>query len=208
MDATRSQGSSEVRSRVWTWGSLAVVAALVFVYIAIVGPSRSSRGTTGAAVGRKLQYLELQPLTDDAKWVSLRDLAGQVAVVNYWGTWCGPCRAEFPDIVKLAAQFAERDGFRFLAVSCGEGADTELGELRSETLAFLKAREVTLPMYADQHASSRRELMRMLEPEGFGYPTTLVIDRQGTIRGMWQGPINLSEARALVQQLLDEPKTS
>ena len=111
MDATHSPGVSEGRSRAWTWTSLAVLAALVFAYLALVGRGRTSSGTQGPAIGRKLPYLELQPLTGDSKWTSLRDLAGHVTVVNYWGTWCAPCRLEFPHIVELALKFGDRDDF-------------------------------------------------------------------------------------------------
>jgi cytochrome c biogenesis protein CcmG, thiol:disulfide interchange protein DsbE len=207
MDATHSPGVSEGRSRAWTWTSLAVVAALVFAYLALVGRGRTSPGTQGPAIGRKLPYLELQPLTGDAQWVSLRDLAGHVTVVNYWGTWCPPCRAEFPHIVELASKFGDQKDFRLLAVSCGsEGADAKLDALRDETQVFLKSNDVTLPTYADQHAASRRELARFLQLD-FGYPTTLILDRQGIIRGFWEGYMSGTEVEMtdLVQQLLNEP---
>lgn len=187
---------------------MAVLAALVFAYLALVGRGRTSLGTQGPAIGRKLPYLELQPLTGDAQWVSLRDLAGHVTVVNYWGTWCPPCRTEFPHIVELASHFADRKDFKLLAVSCGsEGSDAELDVLRDETQAFLKSKNVTLPTYADQHAASRRELARYLKLDSFAYPSTLILDRQGTIRGFWEGYASGSELemRDLVQQLLDEP---
>jgi cytochrome c biogenesis protein CcmG, thiol:disulfide interchange protein DsbE len=207
MDATHSPGVFQGRSRAWTWTSLAVVAALVFAYLALVGRVRTSPGTQGPAIGRKLSYLELQPLTGDAQWVSLRDLASHVTVVNYWGTWCPPCRAEFPHIVELASQFAGHNDFKLLAVSCGsEGSDAQLDELRGETEAFLKSKGVTLPTYADQHAASRRELARFLQLD-FGYPTTLILDRQGIIRGFWEGYSSGTEVEMtdLVQQLLNEP---
>ncbi|HEV3137091.1 MAG TPA: TlpA disulfide reductase family protein [Pirellulales bacterium] len=207
MDATYSPGASEGRSRAWTWTSLAVLAAIVFAYLALVGRGRTASGTQGPAIGRKLSYLELQPLTGDASWISLRDLAGHVTLVNYWGTWCPPCRAEFPHIVELTSKFAGQHDFRLLAVSCGgEGSDDTLDELREETQAFLKSKNVTLPTYADQHAASRRELARSLQLE-FGYPTSLILDRQGIIRGFWEGYISGSEVEMsdLVQQLLNEP---
>jgi cytochrome c biogenesis protein CcmG, thiol:disulfide interchange protein DsbE len=208
MDATHSPGGSEGRSRAWTWTSLAVLAALVFAYLALVGRGRTASGTQGPAIGRKVSYLELQPLTGDGSWVSLRDLAGHVTVVNYWGTWCPPCRAEFPHIVELASKFAGQNDFRLLAVSSGaEGSDDTLDELRDETQAFLKSKNVTLPTYADQHAASRRELARSLQLDGFGYPTTLILDRQAIIRGFWVGYSSGTEVEMqdLVQQLLDEP---
>jgi hypothetical protein len=107
----------------------------------------------------------------------------------------------------LTSKFAGQHDFRLLAVSCGgEGSDDTLDELREETQAFLKSKNVTLPTYADQHAASRRELARSLQLE-FGYPTSLILDRQGIIRGFWEGYISGSEVEMsdLVQQLLNEP---
>ncbi len=208
MNATDSQSASQGRRRPWTLISLALLAAVVLVYLVVIGGLRlRPQGTQGPAIGRRLPYLQLEPLTGDSQSVSLDDLRGRVTLVNFWGTWCPPCRLEFPEIVELAARFGKQDDFRLYAVSCGQGNDEGLDTLHSETLEFLDASKVTLPTYADQNAASRRALDIALDLGGFAYPTTLVLDRQGTIRGFWVGYGSRSarEMAALIQELLQAP---
>ena len=147
-------------------------------------------GTEGPSIGRRLPYLRLEGLTGDSKGVSLDDLTGRVTVVNYWGTWCPPCIREFPQIVELAARFGKHADFRLYAVSCGDsGSDAELIKLGQETRQFLKSNMFDLPTYADQNAASRRAMTMALDLDGGGlaYPTTIILDRNATVRGMWQG---------------------
>ncbi len=208
MNATDSQSASQGRRHAWPWLALALLAAVVLVYLTIVGgPGRQPEGTQGPAIGRRLPYLQLEPLTGDSQPVSLDDLRGRVTLVNFWGTWCPPCRLEFPEIVELAARFGKQDDFWLYAVSCGQGDDERLDTLRSETLEFLAASKTTLSTYADQNAASRRAMTLALDLDGFAYPTTLVLDRQGTIRGFWvgYGSRTAREMAALIQELLQAP---
>jgi thiol-disulfide isomerase/thioredoxin len=189
------------------WITLALLAAGVFIYVLLVTtPGSGPAGTEGPAIGRRLEYLQLEDLAGGGGQVSLDDLANRVTLVNYWGTWCPPCLREFPDIVELRDRFAEREDFRLYAVSCGPGSDPTLGELREQTEAFLESRRVALPTYADQNGASRQAMVASLGLSGMAYPTTLVLDRQGTIRGFWQGyhPSAAREMSDLIERLLDQ----
>ena len=207
MNATNPQPASQAGSQIWTW--IALAAAAVFVYLVLVPrPAGESLGTKGPAIGRKLPYLQLEPLTGEAAAVTLDDLKDHVTLVNYWGTWCPPCRQEFPHIVDLAHEFADQKIFKLYAVSCGgEGNDEDLTNLRSETMAFLAARSASLSTYADQNSESRRSMAVGLGLEDFGYPTTLVLDQQGVIRGFWVGytPGTEREMKMLIEELLRKP---
>ncbi len=178
--------------------------ALAYLWL-VTGPSGEPGGTTGPAIGRRLEYLRLEGLTGDASRVSLDDLAGRVTLLNYWGTWCLPCIREFPQIVNVARQFTGRDDFRLYAVSCGQENDPELAELRELTAAFLQSRGAPFPAYADQDGASRQAMVVSLGVE-MAYPTTLVLDRKGVIRGFWQGylPRAGDEMSDLIGKLLAE----
>lgn len=191
------------------WITLALVAAGVLVYVLLVTtPADGPSGTKGPAIGRRLGYLHLEGLTGGAQNVSLDDLEGRVTLVNYWGTWCLPCLREFPDIVELRDRFSGHDDFRLYAVSCGEGNDHSLGELRAETETFLSSRQVTMPTYADANGASRQAMVLVLGLGEMAYPTTLVLDRQGVIRGFWRGYDRgaAREMSDLIEQLLDLKK--
>ena len=62
--------------------------------------------------------LQLQNL--EGKWVRLSDFKGKVVVLNFWATWCWPCREEIPDLVSLQKEYAAR-GLVVLGVSMDEG---------------------------------------------------------------------------------------
>jgi len=141
-----------------------------------------------AAVGKVLQNLQLQPLTGDAKPLGLSDLQGKVTLINYWGFWCPPCRVEFPHLVEIAGDFQNEKDFQFVSVSTSNnpepGDETEIAEVTTE---FLKTQGATFPTYCDPWHKSRTFLGETLGMEGFGYPTTVLIDRQGAIAGFWTG---------------------
>lgn len=212
MDATEgSKGSWEGRggearpARFWI--SLALLAAAIFLYVLLMtNRTREPQGTTGPAIGRSLGYLQLEGLTGDDGPRALVDLKGRVTLVNFWGTWCPPCIRELPQIVEISQRFSDRKDFQLLAVSCGEGNDADLHELLAQTEAFLKSREVTLPTYADQNGATRQAMSLLLNVP-MAYPTTLVLDRDGVIRGFWQGydPQAGAEMSRLVEQLLVKP---
>ena len=184
------------------WMLLAILIAVGAVLFAFRSPLRNS-ASTSAMVGTKLTTLQLEPLTGDAKAVTLDDLRGQVALVNIWGTWCPPCRAEFPHIVELAKHYQDTQGFQLLAVSSGGGndGDGEIADLKTDTEEFLRAEGATIPTYVDRNGVTRAAI-----PEFGGYPTTLLLDRQGVIRGYWQGyePGAEHEMRKQIDELLAE----
>ncbi len=204
MDATNPPPGQARPARFWI--SLALLSAVVLVYVVLMNQRGGEpTGTTGPAIGRRLSYLRLEPLTGDPAPVTLDDLNGRVTLINFWGTWCPPCIRELPDIVDLGQRFADREAFRLYAVSCGPENDPQIDELREPTLTFLSAREMTLPTYADPQAATRSAMSVKLDIP-IAYPTTLVLDREGIVRGCWQG----YDARAagdmekLIEQLLSD----
>jgi thiol-disulfide isomerase/thioredoxin len=209
-DATDAQGQLKSRP-VRFWITLSLLAAGLFVYVVLVTtPTPAPSGTEGPAIGRRLASLRLQALSGEARGVSLDDLQDRVTLINFWGTWCPPCLREFPEIVELGLRFAPREDFRLYAVSCGERDDPTLDGLREQTADFLQSRQITMPIYADQNADTRRAMMLTLGLDDLVYPTTLVLDRQGVIRGFWQGYHHgaASEMSELVERLLAEPTKS
>jgi cytochrome c biogenesis protein CcmG, thiol:disulfide interchange protein DsbE len=202
MDATHEQQPDRGSPRVGFWLTLAVLAAGVFVFVLLVTGRGPAPGTEGPAIGRHLMLLNLEPLTGIARPVTLEDLKGHVTLLNFWGTWCPPCVREFPELIELNERFAGESHFKLYLVSC-EGSGEDRSELESETLAFLRSRNVKVPTYADPQSVTRRGLVTTLGVE-LGYPTTLVLDRGGAIRGFWQGysPGAVREMTELIERLL------
>ncbi len=161
--------------------------ALVTIKYSPFNPDRVPIGVHHPGVGKQLEMISLTPLQGDGGILDQSKLLGKVVLINFWGTWCPPCRAEFPEIVALVRKFAHDSRFRFLSVSCAApGADDDLEALRQSTQAFLSEQDASdVLIYADPDYLTRREVDRVA---GFSvYPTTILLDENGVIRAVWQG---------------------
>lgn len=181
-------GGSSQSSSLLVWAALAVIAVGVLVYLVLV-PRKTvaTIGISHPAVGKKLTVLQLEPLTGDGQPVTLDAVRGKVVMINYWGTWCPPCRVEFPHLVELERRLRSRGEFQFVSVSCGTGLKENLPVLESNTSAFLHQNGADFPTYADPDGTSRLGLVDNAQLDGFAYPTTVLLDGTGTIRALWIG---------------------
>ncbi len=159
-----------------------------------------------AGVGQPLPMLELQPLTGTTEGVSLQSLHGKVALVNYWGPWCGFCVQEFPHLVELWDKNRGNPEFAFVSVSSGGKMDEEVDKLREETQAFFKSRQAAFPTYVDPEGANRQILTSVADMVQFGYPTTFLLDRNGVIRALWIGyePGYTNQMEQVLSQVLAE----
>jgi peroxiredoxin len=126
-----------------------------------------------------------------AQTIRLSAYAGQVVLLNFWATWCPPCRTEMPGIQRLYTRFKER-GFVVLAVSvdtAGEGTVT----------SFATEQGLTFPIALDAAMTvATRYSVR-------GLPSTVLLDRRGRIRASVVGPRewDTPAAYAAIETLLD-----
>lgn len=121
-------------------------------------------------------------------WVRLSDYRGRPLIVNFWATWCPPCRREMPSMQRAWEQLRE-EGIGFIAVNVGEEADT--------VARFAEQYGVELPLPIDP--SSRVVQSWPVR----GLPTTFVVDPQGRLaysaagEREWDDPALLDQVRAL-----------
>ena len=117
---------------------------------------------------------------------------GEVVVVNLWATWCEPCRAETPSLVRLSHEFAGR-GLHVVGVSLDVG-----GESVERVRRFAATYQVDYPL-------ARADPLSQLDQAVEGLPTTLLFDREGRLAMTYVGAVREREFRRQVEVLLQEP---
>jgi peroxiredoxin len=110
------------------------------------------------------------------KKVELKHFKGKVVFLNFWATWCGPCKEEMPSMEALHNRFKEKD-FVFLAVSVDYEGTKPVKE-------FIEKQRYTFPVLLDPKC----ETLGPFEVKAI--PTTLLIDKKGLIIGKAIGPID------------------
>lgn len=138
-------------------------------------------------IGRALPQLDLQPLLEGTPPISREQLLGKVTVLHFWGTWCPPCKEEFPEFTKLADRFADNPAVTIVSVSCSGGPEYDLQALHDKTVDFMSAYGATMPTYSDPAAMTRQQIALILPNGSMGYPTTLLVDREGKIFKLLNG---------------------
>ncbi len=131
----------------------------------------------------------------DGEEIALEALKGKVVIVDFWGTWCPPCRAEIPAFIKLQETYGD-DGFQMIGLNYERAPSDEA-----------KAKLVT--DYASENGINYPcllgdEALQDQVPEFRGYPTTLFIDRSGSVRHMAVGQHPYEYLEAIVSELLNE----
>lgn len=136
---------------------------VAFVAVACTGPG--SAVPQGINEGTRARNFTLK--TIDGGKASLSDYRGNVVLVNFWATWCAPCRAEIPDL-EAASQTHKDEGFVVLGINVEES--------QQAVEAFVAEMGMTYPVLLDEHGQV------MSEYRSQGLPMSLLLDKEGVIQ--------------------------
>ncbi|WP_328873071.1 TlpA family protein disulfide reductase [Streptomyces sp. NBC_00287] len=182
----------------------AVVTALLLSACTSGGKSGGS-GDTGFVMGEdgiatvKLGERDAAPDlsgdTVDGKQLDVSSYGGKVVVLNVWGSWCAPCRAEAPSFEKVY-QDLKPDGVQFVGINTRDPK-------AASALAFEKEQGVTYPSLYDPTGKLMLRFEKgTLNPQAI--PSTLVIDREGNIAARSLAPLSEEKLRKMIAPVLAE----
>lgn len=174
------------KRQVWLATALAAVVVLVFVGVWQSGPT--SRGASlNPLVGRTQQDapgFTLASLTNPSSEISLRAFRGKPLVINFWASWCGPCRNEMPLLERT--YLAEKGSVQFLGIDSNDA--------RNAGLAFYNQVHVTYPSISDPN------LKVAIKYGVYGFPTTVFISASGKVVGRYIDQLDASTLRAALRE--------
>lgn len=155
--------------------------------------SRYVAGTTGTEMIKDRKPApQVQGTTLDGKPFDLAGYKGKIVVVNFWASWCAPCRAEAPSMEKIY-QANKSSGVEFVGIDIKDGKDN--------AQAFARTFKITYPSVFDQ-AGRIALSFRGIPPNAV--PSTLIIDRQGNVAARAIGSVSYTSLRDLVTKLAAE----
>ena len=160
------------------------------VIVIIFGVGREETQRVKAVVGLNAPELILD--NPSGKTYSLYELKGSVVFINFWATWCQPCREEMPSIQSLYNHFKDEKGFRMLTVLYRDDSQ--------KAIAYMRENNYRFPVAMDSNEKTARSYGVT------GVPETYIVDKKGILREKVIGPADWSSLQAvsLISNLLKE----
>lgn len=162
---------------------------LFFLMVGLIGwalyQSFSQDQASRPEVGEVVPDFALTTL--DGKEGKLSDLRGKAVMINFWASWCEPCRTEMPAMQEAYEKYKDQ-GFEIVAVNI---AETEV-----TANSFARQYGLTFPIWMDKD----REVTRLYKIGPI--PSSLFVDPNGKIVYRYEGPVNVSQLDSIIQPML------
>lgn len=183
------------QAKKWIIGGVVVVvlagAALLTTYQGNSDATKSavqqdpSQAAPRAMVGYHAPAFALQTL-EDSKTVSLDELKGKPVILNFWASWCGPCRSETPDLQATYEKY--QDKAEFYAINLSSQDDLNSAK------EFLSQLGITIPVLKDADGKTQSAYKII------SVPTTLVLDRDGIVKERREGALTKVQMEGMLQR--------
>jgi thiol-disulfide isomerase/thioredoxin len=133
---------------------------------------------------------------DDAKIKQLLKPGGKPLLVNFWATWCGPCREEFPDLIKIDHEY--RGKIDFITVSLDF-----IEELNTGVPKFLSEMKAEMPTYLLTSADENTLISSIAKDWNGGLPFTILYNEKGEITYLHQGKVKHETLKSEIEKTLE-----
>ena len=172
--------------------ALDIALALAFVFLALATTSVNAQWQPASKVGlTQAPATQLNNLL--GKSIDVSDFRGKVLVINFWASWCEPCRAEFEELIQLQENYGNK-GLKVFAIN--------LAEMKPRITQFLKGNSLpdnAIEILLDRNSTTYKSW------KARGIPTTFLVGKTGKIEGVWIGAIenvDSEEVKGKIETLL------
>jgi len=165
-------------------GSLVILGLCAMFVLNLVWIGRNRHTLGGTRLGQPAPEIDLERL--EGGRVKLSEMRGQLVVLSFWATWCGPCVQELPDVQRLADEFPQ---VRFLLVDVDGGE-----EVRPRVQAFKNRLGLRLPIALDDGSASQAYRVDTI-------PRTIVVGKDGSVAQVLDGAHPFDEMRRTLQSV-------
>jgi thiol-disulfide isomerase/thioredoxin len=128
----------------------------------------------------------------DGTEFSSSELSGDVAVINFWGSWCPPCRVETPEFQQVYGE-VQGDGVQFLGVNVKD--DQQLAD------AFLQSKQIAFPSLYDPRGEVA---LAFRDYPANAIPSTIVLDREGRVAAVYTAAVDGDDLRTVLHRVVEE----
>lgn len=171
-------------------GIILLLILIAGLLVLLFGVKREEALKVSSTVGLEAPEVSVRDVS--GRTFALPDLKGSVVFINFWASWCDPCKEEMPSIQSLYTHFKDDKRFRMITVIFKD-------EYQQAT-AFLKENNFVLPVFTDVDGRTARAYGVT------GVPETYILDKRGVLRDKVIGPAdwNSPKAIALISNLINE----
>ncbi len=148
------------------------LSGLIIAWTLVVAIAVSAKKAAGISENSPVPDGSFQTL--DGAQIAVSDFRGKVVLINFWGTWCVPCLKEIPELVRLSHQFKKR-GLEVVGIAVNSGRPKDIREFMAE-----HKMDYTILIGSLDIAKDRFHVV--------GFPTSMLVDRNGIIRKRYFGP--------------------
>jgi thiol-disulfide isomerase/thioredoxin len=166
-----------------------------FLLIGFLVPWFSGPGSVAAYPANTNGTINVQKIGEPELDNILQSYKGKVLLVNVWATWCTPCREEFPDLVRLARFYKNKDVI-IIAIS----ADYP-DEIETKIFPFLKTLNINFPVYVQDFPGQEDFINRMNKKWNGALPATFVYDKTGRQQAFFLGKRDFESLKKEIEKI-------
>jgi len=175
---------------------LGLLAGVCVLVASVAVPAQKRHDRTPPAPAVVVQQVDLEGFKQLLPLKHSDAARTKPLLVNFWATWCDPCRDEFPDLVKIDKEYRPK-GLDFISISLDDPPD-----IKTAVPDFLKKMQATMPAYV-LNVSDPEPAIQTVDPEWSGaLPATFLFDANGAVVFKQFGRVKTPELRAAIQKVV------